>query len=437
MVNQVLEIEREMTEAQKLINGEVNSTLHPFILIGKNGIEEISPEKIVYSSSLQYGFGIFETLKVSNGELLFWHDHFWRMYNTAKTINLPFYWNSYELLKQVKENFITFYPEGILRLYLFLSPLYGYKNINNVESKILCSLLTEKSIPPSSAKLYISDIRRYSRDYLVKHKLTQRAHLILVCKMYQEAGAYEGLLLNENNHITEGTRSNIFFYKNGRFYTPSLETGILHGVTRKKVIEIIKEKGYEIEEGFYTPDDLISAEEIFITFTTFGIVPIKEITGYNKTYKVEKSVEIAKKLDEKMNKNNEYLRVLFVCRENSIRSIMAECIMNNIAEGKIKAYSAGLASTSIHPLTVEILKKESLYTNSLYSKKLTEEVLKEVDYVITVCDISNCVYLKNLDPKTTLIKWTVEEPEDTPVAFYNTYKKIASLCAEFKKAIKV
>lgn len=429
MVNQVLEKEPMVNEKIQVEEGDVFA--HPFVLLGRDGIEEVTGEKLAYSSSLQYGFGLFETIKIFSGNLFFWHDHYWRMYNSVKSINIPFYWSSYDLWRNIKKSLLGKYSEGMLRLYLFLSPLYGYKNLNSVESKMLCSLLTDKIVFPSLARLYISDVVRYSKDYLVKHKMTQRAHLILVSKMYQKAGAYEGLLLNENGHITEGTRSNIFFYKNGRFFTPSLETGILPGVTRKKIIEIIQKNGYEIEEGFYTPSELLSAEEIFMTFTTCGVVPINEVVGYDKKYKIDKSLQLFNELEKEVNKNNEYFRVLFICRENSIRSIMAENIMNKISNGKIKVMSAGLKSSHINPLTKKILQQENMFNPLSYSKELSNEMLTDVDFVISICDVNSCPTLKNLDSMTIFIKWDVEEPENNENSFSNTYKKIRSLCEEF------
>ncbi len=196
----------------------MKESTYPFILIGKNGLEEATAEKLAYSSSLQYGFGLFETLRIKDGEILFWHDHYWRMYNSTKYLGLPFYWNSYQLLSLIKKELVKNHSEGLLRLYLFLAPLYGYRNITGVESKMLCNLLLDKIESPKNPKLYISNVYRYSKDSLIKHKLTQRAHLILVTKQYQEQGGVEGLLLNENFHISEGTRSNIFFIKDNKFF---------------------------------------------------------------------------------------------------------------------------------------------------------------------------------------------------------------------------
>jgi branched-subunit amino acid aminotransferase/4-amino-4-deoxychorismate lyase/protein-tyrosine-phosphatase len=352
------------------------------------------------------------------------------MYNSTKSINIPFYWTSDKLLKLIRKNLLKNYKEGLLRLYLFLSPLYGYKNLNSVESKILCSLLTEKTSAVHNAKLYISDIFRYSKDYLVKHKLTQRAHLILATKLYQQKGAHESLLLNENGYITEGTRSNIFFFKNDRFFTPSLETGILPGVTRKKVIEIIKREGYEVEEGFYTKKDLVESEEIFLTYTTVGITPIAEIVDENKKFKIEKSLHLLKCLEEEISTNNEYFRVLFVCKENSIRSIMAEAITNKLSAGKIKAISAGVKSSQINPLTKKILLQKGFSVNNLYSKQFSPEILKDIDFVITVCDLKSCINLSNLDEKTTLYRWNVSEPSNTEEDFHRVYNEIELKCKE-------
>jgi branched-subunit amino acid aminotransferase/4-amino-4-deoxychorismate lyase/protein-tyrosine-phosphatase len=415
---------------------EMVKKLNPFILIGKNGVEEIDAENLVYSSSMQYGFGLFETLKINeNGEIVFWHDHYWRMYNSAKFFGLPFYWHSADLLKLIKKNLVGNYTDCLLRIYLFLSPLYGYKNINTVESKMVCSLLTEKSPIMKRALLHISNMRRFSTDFATKHKLTQRAHLILVTKEYKKLGADEGLLLNENGYITEGTRSNIFFYRSGKFYTPSLEAGLLPGVTRKKIIQIMKKEGYEVEEGFYTPSELLNSEEIFITFTTVGIAPVYKVLGDEKEYMIDKAIYFQKKLEEEILYRNEYFRVLFVCKENSIRSIFAQALMDRVSQGKIHSQSAGISKGNIKLLTKTILEKEGFNPAQFSSKALNEELIKETDFVITVCDTENCVILNNLDPKTKLIRWYIREPNDTIEDYYSVYKEIELKCKQFYESL--
>ena len=86
-------------------------------------------------------------------------------------------------------------------------------------------------------------------------------------------------MLNENDNLTECTTSNFFLVKNGIIKTPALECGILAGITRAKVIEIAQDAGIQIEETELKLEDLQSADEIFITGTIKGVVPVNKIIG--------------------------------------------------------------------------------------------------------------------------------------------------------------
>ncbi|MFN7181969.1 MAG: low molecular weight phosphatase family protein [Planctomycetota bacterium] len=132
-------------------------------------------------------------------------------------------------------------------------------------------------------------------------------------------------------------------------------------------------------------------------------------------------------------------KVLFICKENSIRSIMAEAILNKLSDGKIKAVSAGLnGNHDIHPLTKKILMQEGFSVNQLHSKKLEPELLAQTDFVVTVCDVSSCVMLNNLDPKTTLFKWDIAEPHTgRENDFSTTFKVIQNRCLEFLSILPV
>ncbi|MCS7181439.1 MAG: aminotransferase class IV, partial [bacterium] len=92
--------------------------------------------------------------------------------------------------------------------------------------------------------------------------------------------------LNTSNYISEGSVSNIFFVKEDRVYTPSLECGCLDGITRKVVFEICEKEKIKIEEGFFKLEFLKEVDEIFFTNTLMGILPVKEINGYFKMKKL-------------------------------------------------------------------------------------------------------------------------------------------------------
>jgi branched-subunit amino acid aminotransferase/4-amino-4-deoxychorismate lyase len=90
-------------------------------------------------------------------------------------------------------------------------------------------------------------------------------------------------MLNVYEKLTEGTISNIFFYKNGILCTPSPECGILNGITRGLVITIAKRDGLKVEEGEFTKEDIYSAKEVFITNSTMEVMPISRVDDQKYT----------------------------------------------------------------------------------------------------------------------------------------------------------
>jgi branched-chain amino acid aminotransferase len=93
----------------------------------------------------------------------------------------------------------------------------------------------------------------------------------------KEKGAYEAVMLNAEGFLTEGTVCNIFFVSNGILCTPSVETGILDGITRELVIGIARRHGLRVEEGMFYPNDLLGASEVFFTNTTAEVMPVAGI----------------------------------------------------------------------------------------------------------------------------------------------------------------
>jgi branched-chain amino acid aminotransferase len=93
------------------------------------------------------------------------------------------------------------------------------------------------------------------------------------------AGCDEALLLSMDGHITEGSTWNVFWRTGERLRTPSVETGLLAGVTRSLVMEIAREQGYTVEEGIWPRSEIDAAEEAFATMTSRGLVPIRELDG--------------------------------------------------------------------------------------------------------------------------------------------------------------
>ncbi|UCC79743.1 MAG: arsenate reductase ArsC [Candidatus Zixiibacteriota bacterium] len=105
-------------------------------------------------------------------------------------------------------------------------------------------------------------------------------------------------------------------------------------------------------------------------------------------------------------------KILFICTGNSARSVMAEVLMNELGEGRYRAFSAGAKpSGEVNPLTIEILKAHNHSTGSLRSKPLSEFLDKDLDVVVTVCDKArqSCPAWPR---KTLVLHWGFDDPAE-------------------------
>ena len=93
-----------------------------------------------------------------------------------------------------------------------------------------------------------------------------------------EAGAFEAILIRDG-FVTEGTSSNVYAVIDGVIRTHPANNLILNGITRRKLLEVCQEEGCRVEETRMSKDELLHAQEIFISSTTAEVIPIVEIDG--------------------------------------------------------------------------------------------------------------------------------------------------------------
>jgi branched-chain amino acid aminotransferase len=107
------------------------------------------------------------------------------------------------------------------------------------------------------------------------------AHLsnVLAVAEARRAGAHEALLLDRDGLVTEGASSNVFAVRGGQLYTPPLAIGILEGVTRGIVIALARASGMPVHEAPLHPEDIASADELFLTSTAREILPVTALDG--------------------------------------------------------------------------------------------------------------------------------------------------------------
>lgn len=236
----------------------------------------------------QFGLGVFETILVLEGKPCFVELHFERLIQGCKKLGLQLALDK-ELLKSqflalIYKNSIK---NGRLKLVCFrdikgTSTLitvfdYNYKESFCEEGFDIC--LSEIRRNPHSPMTYIKSFN-YGESILAKEKA--------ICKGYQEA-----LFINVYDKLCEGTMSNIFWIKDSIVFTPEISCGILDGITRSQVIQLCIKLKLELRQGRYELESLLEAEEVFITNSLMGIMPINKVDNnfYNiSDYKITRQL---------------------------------------------------------------------------------------------------------------------------------------------------
>lgn len=220
-----------------------------------------------------FGDGVFETIAVYNSVPFAWEKHVSRLKlalkNTKISANID---NLQAICKELlhKNNI----KNGMLRI--AVSRGVGSQGFlpTAAESTIVVET-KEQGAFPENATLYKSSYRKISNDMIpVEVKTAQGLNSTLARLEAQENNCFEALLLNKNDEIAECSSSNVFWVKNGVIHTPTIECGVLRGVIRGTLLEI---SPYKIEQGNYILEDIIGAEEVFITNSSWQILNVVKL----------------------------------------------------------------------------------------------------------------------------------------------------------------
>ncbi|MGJ8652249.1 MAG: aminotransferase class IV [Opitutaceae bacterium] len=228
-------------------------------------------------AAFAYGFGLFETIQFAGKRLAFWDAHWQRLDASAQTLGLNFEYHASEVLAAIKE---------LLRLEAIETTMVKLSLVGAGASTKLYIYLRPIATTPESVRLKLNtECPIYASSLLSGHKTHNYMENMLLLERAKAEGFYDCLRVDDGGYLAETTIGNLFFVTNGKLCTPSLKHGILPGVIRGELLQLT-----EVEEGSYTPEDLQSAEAIFMTNSGCGILPIAGITGAGVDFRVESSV---------------------------------------------------------------------------------------------------------------------------------------------------
>lgn len=229
-----------------------------------------------------YGDGIFETLLVKGGQIVFWQDHWDRFAFGAEVLRIPLAQSTCELQDCARHLVELNEREAcLLKLQLTRGPAArGY----SIKSAITPTLIMTIHDPPAPVpkrgwEVVTSSIRLPRGSRLSRCKTCNRLPQILARAEADQAGADDALLLSEAGEPLELSAANLFWLNDGKLRTPSIESGVLPGVTRQKVLNICRGLEIPCEETVAPFTELLESEGAFCTLTTFGVVEIVSVDG--------------------------------------------------------------------------------------------------------------------------------------------------------------
>jgi len=227
-----------------------------------------------------YGDGLFETLRVRNGQPVWWDRHIDRLERGAQYLKIPLPWPGSTLggfaNQLIKRNSM---PESVLRLTLSRgsgSRGYSPKDANNPTVA-----MTLHSLPAITKELRLatSSFRIPAKDPLAPFKTSSKLLHVLARAEAERRGADEALLLNTDGRVAEATSSNIFWLCNNTVCTSPVSDGALAGLTRAAVFDLCQARQLPTLEAGLLPEQLIETDGVFTTNSVAGITPVAELDG--------------------------------------------------------------------------------------------------------------------------------------------------------------
>jgi branched-chain amino acid aminotransferase len=220
------------------------------------------------------GYGCFDFMRTYNGRVIFIREHVQRLLRSAAQIGIALPLSEEEWVRLVQDtlqrnppvessvrilvtggssaDFIT--PQGRPRIAVMVAPLHPYPPEWYRDGAGVITVASTRAIPGAKTIDYI--------------------RAILVLAEAREKGAIEAVYVDPEGHVREGTTSNIFAFIGDRLVTPG--TGILPGITRQKVLALAEET-YSVAVRDIARDELLRADEVFITSSNRLIVPIVRV----------------------------------------------------------------------------------------------------------------------------------------------------------------
>ena len=238
----------------------------------------------MYDHGLLYGDGVFEGMRSYNGKVFRLAEHIRRLYDSARAIWLEIPISQEQMADAVNQTLAANnLVDGYIRLVITRGAgTLGLDPNRTSDPQVIIiadkiSLYPEEFYEKGLEIVTASTIRNHPAALNPRIKSLNYLNNILAKIEGLKAGCVEALMLNTKGEVAECTGDNIFIVRDGVVYTPSLDAGILGGITRDAVIELARASGRSVVECPMTRHDIYVADECFLTGTAAEVVPVVKI----------------------------------------------------------------------------------------------------------------------------------------------------------------
>ena len=239
----------------------------------------------IFDHAVLYGDGCFEGIRAYNGRVFKLRSHLKRMYESAERIRLTPPYAKPEIERAIRD---TIAANGLSDAYIRLVFTRGVGTLGLHPfrcPKATAFIIADKielypqELYDNGLKVIVAKRRRVPIESLDPALKSLNYLNNIMAKIEAiDADVLEAIMLNTEGDVSECTGDNIFIVSNGSIITPPIEAGILHGITRRFVIdELAPEMGMQVSEEMVELDDLLRADEVFLTGTAAEIIGVNRV----------------------------------------------------------------------------------------------------------------------------------------------------------------
>ncbi|MCF6139651.1 aminodeoxychorismate lyase [Pseudalkalibacillus berkeleyi] len=251
-----------------------------YIYLNGDIVDERAAKISPFDYGYLYGIGLFETFRVYNGHPFLLDDHLERINHSLQELNIKWTFQRAEVLEIVEQLLESNHWRNA-SIRLNISAGKGEAGLRSLSFDQPTILVYGGALPEAGETLQEkhAQILSTTRNSPEGYERWKSHHFMnnLLAKQELNDPSVEGIFLNEKGYVAEGITSNVFWVRDSVLYTPSIHTGILNGITRQYVLSLCEKIRQPVKVGEFIQEDLMEADEVFVTNSVQEIVGIKSL----------------------------------------------------------------------------------------------------------------------------------------------------------------